>query len=96
MILKSEGIRKLRSSFNNLRIILGPGDTVYTFTDGYPDQFGGDRNKKLKSKTLLEKIAALAHLAMEDQKHALLHAFDSWRGENEQIADVCILGIKIR
>ncbi len=94
---KSIGLEKIdgENSFQDRRIILEAGDTVYTFTDGYPDQFGGDRNKKLKSKTLLEKIASLAHLAMEDQKRALLHAFDAWRGENEQIDDVCVLGIKI-
>ncbi len=83
------------NGFSNHQITLRPGDIVYTFTDGYPDQFGGDRNKKLKSRTLLEKIADFAHLEMEEQKTALLDAFEHWRGDNEQIDDVCMLGIKI-
>lgn len=56
------------NGFTNHEIKLDPGDTVYMFTDGYPDQFGGDRNKKLMSKTLLQKIADFAHLEMEEQK----------------------------
>lgn len=83
------------TGFTNREITLQPGDTIYTFTDGYPDQFGGVRNKKFKSKSLLRTIAELAHLAMDEQKDALIHAFENWRGENEQIDDVCVLGIKI-
>ncbi|NEN24582.1 SpoIIE family protein phosphatase [Cryomorpha ignava] len=94
---KAIGLEEINADngFTNHEIRLDPGDMVYTFTDGYPDQFGGDRNKKLKSKTLLQKIADFAHLEMDEQKNALLHAFDEWRGENEQIDDVCMLGIKI-
>ncbi|NEN24584.1 hypothetical protein G3O08_13835 [Cryomorpha ignava] len=47
------------------------------------------------SKTLLQKIADFAHLEIDQQKSALLSAFDEWRGENEQIDDVCVVGIRI-
>ena len=94
---KAIGLEEIHADngFTNHEIKLEQGDTVYTFTDGYPDQFGGERNKKLMSKTLLQKIADFAHLEMADQKDALLHAFDEWRGENEQIDDVCVLGIRV-
>lgn len=71
-----------------------PGDRVYAFTDGYPDQFGGERNKKLKSRPLLDIIAQFAEMGMEEQKLLLSRTFELWRGENEQIDDVCLLGIK--
>ncbi|HKL02237.1 MAG TPA: SpoIIE family protein phosphatase, partial [Cryomorphaceae bacterium] len=81
--------------YNNLEIILNPNDRIYTFTDGFPDQFGGPHNKKYKSKTLLQTITDQASLEIAAQKNALYQTFNSWKGENEQIDDVCILGIEI-
>ncbi len=74
---------------------LEKGDALYTFTDGFPDQFGGALNKKLKSKPLLGIIAELAHHTMEEQCALLTRTFELWRGENEQIDDVCMLGIRV-
>ncbi len=83
------------NGFTNHSIGLEPDDRLYTFTDGYPDQFGGADNKKFKARTLLGLIADLAHLGMEEQRAALQNQFDDWRGANEQIDDVCVLGIRV-
>lgn len=81
--------------FQNHEATLQPGDSIYTFTDGFPDQFGGALNKKLKAKPLLNMIAELAHLSMPEQQQLLNNIFEMWRGENEQIDDVCMLGIRV-
>lgn len=81
--------------FTNQRMELLPGDRLYTFTDGYPDQFGGPLDKKLKSRPLLAIIGDLAAHTMEEQQVLLSRTFEMWRGDNEQIDDVCMLGIQV-
>ncbi len=83
------------TGFTNHSIKLQPGDTVYAFTDGFPDQFGGVMNKKLKSRPLLDIIGNLAGKSMAQQKELLISAFEAWKGDNEQTDDVCMLGIKV-
>jgi len=81
--------------YTNQEYQLNPGDKIYTFTDGYPDQFGGPRNKKFKSKTLLQTLRECSEMAMEEQVTALQQTFEEWKGKNEQIDDVCVIGIQI-
>lgn len=76
-------------------IDLQKGDIVYSFTDGYADQFGGPKGKKFKYRQLEEKLIENHHLPMEDQKRILGDIFDKWKGNMEQIDDVLIIGIKI-
>ena len=71
------------------------GDKIYLFTDGYADQFGGSKNKKLGYKTLRDLIVNTSHLNMDDQKNKLDEFFRSWKLNEEQIDDVCVIGIKI-
>jgi serine phosphatase RsbU (regulator of sigma subunit) len=70
-------------------------DLVITLTDGYADQFGGPKGKKFKYKPLEQLLESKAHLPLEHVKIALEEAFDQWKGMNEQVDDVCIIGIKI-
>lgn len=81
--------------FTDKEIVLQKDDIIYTFTDGFPDQFGGEAGKKLKSKTLLNMIAELAGHSLEDQQTLLARTFEQWRGRNEQIDDVCLMGIRV-
>jgi len=74
---------------------LQKGDTVYTLTDGLPDQFGGPKGKKFKYKQLEDILLANNQLPMEEQKAKLDHAFTEWRGNLEQVDDVCLIGIRI-
>ncbi|MES2798733.1 MAG: two-component regulator propeller domain-containing protein [Bacteroidota bacterium] len=82
-------------AFTNHEIVVKKGDILYFFTDGLADQFGGEKGKKLKSMGLKELLLECANYTMEDQKVELESKFDQWKGEYEQIDDVCLIGIKI-
>jgi len=74
---------------------LQKGDIVYTLTDGFPDQFGGEKGKKFMSKNLRELLAKNSHLPMDEQKSLLEKAFKNWVGDMEQVDDVTVIGIRI-
>lgn len=74
---------------------LQKGDTVYLFTDGYTDQFGGPQGKKFKHKQLEDILKASAHLDLHQQKNKIEEAFENWKGELEQVDDVLIVGVRI-
>jgi serine phosphatase RsbU (regulator of sigma subunit) len=71
------------------------GDSLYIFSDGYVDQFGGDKGKKFKSKAFRELLLSIQRKTMEEQKQIIDHAFETWKGDLEQIDDVCIIGVRI-
>lgn len=74
---------------------LKKGDCIYMFSDGFPDQFGGPKGKKMKYKLLKETILVNCHLSMIEQKAALQKCFANWKGTHEQVDDVLVLGIKV-
>lgn len=74
---------------------LQKGDVIYTFTDGYADQFGGPKGKKFKYKQLEEVLIKIHHLPMIEQHEKLLITFNEWRGALEQVDDVCVIGIRV-
>jgi len=78
---------------HNIKII--KGDTIYLFTDGFADQFGGERNKKLKIKNLRDFLVDIQTKEMDEQKESLASYFEKWKGEHEQVDDVCIAGIRV-
>ncbi len=82
--------------FTQHEIDLQSGDVVYTLTDGYPDQFGGEKGKKFMSKNLRELLASNSHLPMMQQKEILNQTFHNWVGALEQIDDVTILGVRVQ
>jgi serine phosphatase RsbU (regulator of sigma subunit) len=67
----------------------------YLFTDGYADQFGGKQGKKFKYKQLQELLLRNHQLPLAEQHEALKQAFFSWKGQLEQVDDVCIIGVKL-
>jgi serine phosphatase RsbU (regulator of sigma subunit) len=81
--------------YPNHVIQLEKGDTFYLFTDGYADQFGGDKGKKLKYKAIKDILINAGNETMEKQKNILLQYFTNWKGDYEQTDDVCIIGINI-
>jgi serine phosphatase RsbU (regulator of sigma subunit) len=80
-------------SYNELK--LEKGDMIYTFTDGFMDQFGGPKGKKLKTRKLKEMLQELATHPVDHQKKELGNRFDEWRGHLEQVDDVLLIGVRI-
>ena len=74
---------------------LQKGDSIYIFSDGYVDQFGGEKGKKFKAKAFRELLLSIQDKSMEGQKTIIDGAFETWRGTLEQIDDVCVIGVKI-
>ena len=70
------------------------GDMLYSYTDGYPDQFGGPKGKKFKYKQLNELLIQISKSELGEQKNALEKSLQEWKGEIEQVDDVCVIGIK--
>lgn len=81
--------------FTTHTLQLHDGDEVFLFTDGYADQFGGPKGKKFKYKQLGEKLVEIAGLSLQEQKDILDKTFESWRGNIEQVDDVCVIGIRV-
>ncbi len=81
--------------FTQRTVNLTAGDTIYIFTDGYADQFGGDKGKKFKYRKLKELLGEFTDVPMEKQSALLDQRFEEWRGDLEQIDDVCFIGVRI-
>jgi len=88
-------IYQIMENFTNNEIQINKGDTIYLFSDGYADQFGGDNNKKITSKRFKMLLAEIQQLSMEKQKVALEKFLFSWKEDNEQTDDITVLGIKL-
>jgi len=82
------------NSFNLFTLNYEPNDCLYIYTDGYADQFGGPKGKKFKYKQLNELLLKTNHLSVEEQKEELNKTIDLWKGNLEQVDDLCIMGIK--
>jgi len=81
--------------FDNVSYQLEKGDMVYSATDGIPDQFGGPRDKKLKSSGFKKLLLEASLLSTKEQKKYIDKYFNDWKGNNEQIDDVCVIAIRI-
>lgn len=83
-----------RQAFSTHEVSISKGDLVYSFTDGYADQFGGPKGKKLRYNVFKELLVDSASSSLEEQKNRLIKYFNDWKGEEEQVDDVCIIGIR--
>ena len=80
--------------FDTKSLELQPGDTIYIFSDGFADQFGGEKGKKIKPSGFKKFLLDNADKSMKEQQVLLNEAFESWKGEMEQIDDVCVMGFR--
>jgi serine phosphatase RsbU (regulator of sigma subunit) len=71
------------------------GTTFYLFTDGFADQFGGEKGKKFKYKQLEDLLLNNNKLALKEQSNLLDQKFESWKGDLEQVDDVCLIGVRV-
>ena len=81
--------------FTRNTIPVMPGDSIYMFSDGYCDQFGGPELKKFKKKNLTKLLSEIHMLSMTEQRKKLKRNLDRWRGDLPQVDDILMLGIKI-
>lgn len=88
------GLYEDRKSFKQHHFQLLKGDRIYIFTDGYADQFGGPKGKKLKYKPFKKHIMESQSLSMTDQKETMNRVFEDWKKDNEQVDDVCLWGVE--
>jgi serine phosphatase RsbU (regulator of sigma subunit) len=86
--------QKAMRPFTSQSVPLQKDDMLYLFTDGYPDQFGGTDNKKLKICRFKEILMNIHREEIPFQKKLLGQAFYEWKGEKEQIDDILVIGIK--
>lgn len=70
-------------------------NVIYLFTDGYADQFGGPKGKKLKTANLKKQLIEIGNKDMPQQEQLLREMFDSWRGNHQQVDDVCVIGVRL-
>ncbi len=81
--------------FSNNMIDIIDGDCIYMFSDGYPDQFGGPDNKKFMLRRFQELLLEVHSLPMSQQKEALNRRLNEWKGDNEQIDDILVIGVRV-
>lgn len=82
--------------FNQKEFQLEDNDCIYLYTDGYVDQFGGDKAKKFKSRPFKSMLLQLSHLPMHQQFDSVQHAFDSWKNDLDQVDDVCVFAVRYK
>ncbi len=82
-------------NFKLFPLELKTNEVLYLYTDGYADQFGGEKGKKFKYKPLNDLLSSISQKELDTQKDILNNTFESWKGSLEQVDDVCIMGIKI-
>jgi CheY-like chemotaxis protein len=87
--------RLTHQSFSSTHIELKPGDCLYLLTDGYSDQFGGEHDKKIMKKRIQEYLLSVYHLPMPEQGALLKRYFEKWKGTNEQVDDVLVIGLRV-
>ncbi|MCA0431166.1 MAG: SpoIIE family protein phosphatase [Bacteroidetes bacterium] len=88
------GIGERKENFTCHKLQVKQGDILYLYTDGYADQFGGPKGKKFKYKPLNELLLSISNKTLSEQKQELETNFKNWKGDLEQVDDVCIVGIR--
>lgn len=82
-------------NYNQFELEVDSPTIFYLFSDGYQDQFGGDKNKKFMGKRLRELFLEIHKKPMEEQQSILAQTFDTWKGTNKQIDDVLVIGVRV-
>ena len=80
--------------FTHHEVQLEKGDTVYIFSDGYQDQFGGPKGKKFKMVKFKKLLLSIQGQTMHEQKDILEDTMRKWQGDQEQVDDILVMGIR--
>lgn len=107
VIVGEDGLREIKATpqpvgfsdspkkFENHSVQLKEGDMVYVFSDGFIDQFGGPHGKKFKYSRFKELLESVSKLPVKEQHQKIQETFLHWKGELEQLDDICVLGVRI-
>jgi len=85
----------IEKRFENIEFQLQKNDSIYLFTDGFIDQFGGSKNKKLNKSNFKDLLKTIIEMDTEEKEAFLEYSFNNWKQDNEQTDDVLVIGIKI-
>ncbi len=81
--------------FTNHEIQLEATDEIYISTDGFQDQFGGEKGKKFKANQLKEILILNSQKTMNEKLNLLDQTFEKWKGDLKQVDDVCVIGVRL-
>ena len=81
--------------FTNHTIHVSKGDMLYIFSDGFADQFGGPKGKKMKYRQFQQYLGEIQNKTADEQKKSLQEYFNKWKMSHEQVDDVLVMGIRI-
>ncbi len=81
--------------FTTHNLQLSKADTLFLFTDGYADQFGGPKGKKFKYKQFEDLLVASHKLPLNEQCSLISKDLNDWKGVLEQVDDICVIGIRL-
>jgi serine phosphatase RsbU (regulator of sigma subunit) len=90
------GFTPMDQKFDLHEIDIKPNQTFYMTTDGYADQFGGVKGKKLKIKALKQTIIDNGNRSMDEQKNVLNQVIVDWMDGYEQVDDICVIGVRFK
>jgi len=88
------GESAIEKFFDDQEYYLNEGDTIYLFSDGLPDQFGGPDGKKMKIARLKKLIEVVTKLPMSEQKDRISRFYEEWKGSYEQVDDILLIGAR--
>lgn len=74
---------------------LNAGDTIYVFSDGFADQFGGEKGKKYKTANFKRFLMSIQDHSLDNQHALIEQEFTKWSGDCEQLDDICVIGVRI-
>ena len=86
---------KETKEFETIHFGLQEGDQFYLFSDGYTDQFGGENVKKFNRQRFRNLLTSIREFELREQRKELLLNYNNWKGKQEQVDDICVVGIKI-
>jgi tetratricopeptide (TPR) repeat protein len=82
-------------TYTGKQFAVTPGDTLYMYSDGFPDQFSEKDGKKYYSARFRKKLTGIAHLPMNKQKDILLQELSEWKGALPQVDDILVMGVRV-
>ncbi len=82
-------------SFSNHQYELDANDTLYLFSDGFVDQFGGAAGKKFKYESFRKLLVEISQLPLHQQEKSIRQTFDNWKGNHPQVDDVLVFGFRL-